>query len=103
MKNFLQKCSAVTLGVFLMTSLSGIAHADDRKDRGNNWNNGRGNSQQQRWRNQDNRYWRNHEYGARRYWSRPQPRTVYAPPIVYYQEPYYQEPNFNLVFPLNIR
>jgi hypothetical protein len=108
MSLLLKGLSGLILGLALITAMASEAAAAN--DKGRNWNNGRGHPQQKwnhrehrEWRERDNREWRYHEYRARNYWVRPQPRTVYAPPIVYYQEPLYAEPSLNLIFPLSIR
>jgi hypothetical protein len=96
------RCGLV-LGIVLLMAAAVPTHADDMRDRG------RAGNQHKVFQNRGqhkrvDKDWNNHEWQARRYWSRPyyeEPSYVYAPPLVY-APPVYERPGISFIIPLNI-
>ncbi|MDR3425532.1 MAG: hypothetical protein P4M13_10760 [Alphaproteobacteria bacterium] len=83
----------LVLGSVIATAFAVSSYAADRRGRG--WEQHRPVAV--------DRDWREHEGRAHRYWRRPEPGVIYAPPVVYEPPPEYESPGINFIIPLHIR
>jgi hypothetical protein len=96
----------LALAVVLMTGLAASAQADDMRDRGRPGNSQWAMQNRGQQKKRIDKNWNDHEWQARRYWSRPyyyqRPHYTYAPPLVYAPPPQYEEPSISFFIPLHI-